>query len=43
MLARGRATRYAKNIASLLAAVHIRYIAIWAKFDDTTSNQLIFE
>ena len=28
---RGIATRYAKNAASFLAAVHIRCIAIWAK------------
>ena len=28
---RGIATRYAKNTASFLAAVHIRCIAIWAK------------
>ena len=28
---RGVATRYAKNTASFLAAVHIRCIAIWAK------------
>jgi len=28
---RGIATRYAKNMASFLAAVHIRCIAIWAK------------
>ncbi len=28
---RGIATRYAKNASSFLAAVHIRYIAIWAK------------
>ena len=28
---RGIATRYAKNKASFLAAVHIRCIAIWAK------------
>jgi transposase len=28
---RGIATRYAKNSASFLAAVHIRCIAIWAK------------
>uniref|UniRef100_UPI0009AD6100 IS5 family transposase n=1 Tax=Candidatus Protochlamydia sp. R18 TaxID=1353977 RepID=UPI0009AD6100 len=28
---RGIATRYAKNTASFLAAVHIRYIAIWAE------------
>ena len=27
---RGIATRYAKNIASFLAAVHIRCIALWA-------------
>jgi len=27
---RGIATRYAKNTASFLAAVHIRCIAIWA-------------
>lgn len=27
---RGIATRYAKNCASFLAAVHIRCIAIWA-------------
>ena len=27
---RGIATRYAKNVASFLAAVHIRCIAIWA-------------
>ena len=27
---RGRATRYAKNAASFLAAVHIRCIAMWA-------------
>ena len=29
---RGIATRYAKNVASFLAAVHIRCIAIWASF-----------
>ena len=29
---RGIATRYAKNASSFLAAVHIRCIAIWAKF-----------
>ena len=29
---RGIATRYAKNAASFLAAVHIRCIALWAKF-----------
>jgi transposase len=28
---RGIATRYAKNLASFLAAVHIRCIAIWGK------------
>ena len=28
---RGVATRYAKNTASFLAVVHIRYIAIWVK------------
>jgi transposase len=28
---RGIATRYAKNTASVLAAVHIKCIAIWAK------------
>jgi len=28
---RGIATRYAKNTASFLAAVHIRCIVIWAK------------
>ena len=28
---RGIATRYAKNTASFLTAVHIRYITIWAK------------
>ena len=28
---RGIATRYAKNVTSFLAAVHIRCIAIWAK------------
>ena len=28
---RGVATRYAKNTASFLAAIHIRCIAIWAK------------
>ena len=28
---RGVATRYAKNTASFLAAVHIRCIALWAK------------
>ena len=28
---RGIATRYAKNTASFLAAVHIRCLAIWAK------------
>ncbi len=28
---RGIATRYAKNSASFLAAVHIRCIALWAK------------
>jgi transposase len=28
---RGVATRYVKNIASFLAAVHIRCIAMWAK------------
>ncbi|KIC71366.1 putative transposase for insertion sequence element IS6501 [Candidatus Protochlamydia amoebophila] len=28
---RGIATRYAKNTASFLAAVHIRCIAIWAE------------
>jgi transposase len=28
---RGIATRYAKNLASFLAAVHIRCIAMWAK------------
>ena len=28
---RGIATRYAKNAASFLAAIHIRCIAIWAK------------
>ncbi|MBF0574010.1 MAG: transposase, partial [Desulfamplus sp.] len=28
---RGIATRYAKNTASFLAAVHIRCIALWAK------------
>ena len=28
---RGISTRYAKNTASFLAAVHIRCIAIWAK------------
>ena len=28
---RGIATRYAKNTASFLAAVHIRCIAVWAK------------
>jgi len=28
---RGVATRYAKNTASFLAAVHIRCIAIWAR------------
>ena len=28
---RGIATRYAKNISSFLASVHIRCIAIWAK------------
>ena len=28
---RGIATRYAKNRVSFLAAVHVRYIAIWAK------------
>jgi transposase len=28
---RGIATRYAKNTASFLAAVHIRCIAIWTK------------
>jgi len=28
---RGIATRYAKNTASFLAAVHIRCIAIWVK------------
>ncbi len=33
---RGIATRYAKNTASFLAAVHIRYIAIWAKIKDDT-------
>ena len=33
---RGIATRYAKNTASLLAAVHIRGIAIWTKFIDGT-------
>lgn len=27
---RGMATRYAKNTASFLAAVHIRCIALWA-------------
>ena len=30
---RGIATRYAKNTASFLAAVHIRCIAIWAKIN----------
>ena len=29
---RGIATRYAKNTASFLAAVHIRCIALWANF-----------
>ena len=33
---RGIATRYTKNTASFLAAVHIRGIAIWAKFIDGT-------
>ena len=28
---RGIATRYAKNAASFLAAIHIRCIALWAK------------
>ena len=28
---RGIATRYAKNVVSYLAAVHIRCIAMWAK------------
>ena len=28
---RGIATRYAKNTASFLAAVHIRCVAIWTK------------
>jgi transposase len=28
---RGIATRYAKNVSSFLAAVHIRCIALWAK------------
>ncbi|MFH1915229.1 MAG: IS5/IS1182 family transposase, partial [Pseudomonadota bacterium] len=27
---RGIATRYAKNSASFLAAIHIRYISLWA-------------
>jgi transposase len=30
---RGIATRYAKNTASFLAAVHIRCIVIWAKLN----------
>ena len=30
---RGIATRYAKNTVSFLAAVHIRYIAVWAKIN----------
>ena len=29
---RGIATRYAKNTSSFLASVHIRCIALWAKF-----------
>jgi transposase len=28
---RGMATRYAKNVASFVAAVQIRCIALWAK------------
>ena len=31
---RGIATRYAKNAVSFLAAVHIRCLAIWAKYCD---------
>ncbi|MEY4590443.1 MAG: hypothetical protein RL497_2519 [Pseudomonadota bacterium] len=37
---RGITTRYAKFLASFLAAVKIPYIALWAAIcDDITSNQ----